>query len=497
MGLALGQLGLEKDGFYDKFSLLRDRVPEWNPGTWTSIRQLHQSRNLVQHQGVLPAGREISGWAAHSQRFIESLVAAVFDVELRDVLVAETVERDEVRQLLVQAERALEQEDAANSFAASVTAFDTARQMWQGQRVEALGSLMLPYTNTLFGGPETDPVSASLIRFEELFEIQTFAPDVAEYHWLVIRRREHSDQVATSLNDARRGFYFVVAWVLRWEAFSARHEERRYPDLPAPYEPPVTGADAPVIYDVEVEKLHHIGTWLDDPTLENVRYSVKLALADIPDVERELWANEVSEVLNGIISERGTDSASAGYVDARGIVRIHGATARANGPEIVGWLSEGLTEGDRRYRERLAEKQAIAARLPRLRERLATAINAVDAADIVGEVISEEQEEGTRLGVHLRIDDSSDPLLPQVLQNAVIAVLAGRSDVHYFHSTLWFGLEHEPFDAATLVAASAAIYREQAKARDAGLAAVENCRSQLEAELRERALTSRSPTQSA
>src|SRR5260370_21659054 len=73
MGLALGQLGLEKDGFYDKFSLLRDRVPEWSPGTWTSIRQLHESRNLVQHQGVLPAGREISGWAAHSQRFIESL----------------------------------------------------------------------------------------------------------------------------------------------------------------------------------------------------------------------------------------------------------------------------------------------------------------------------------------------------------------------------------------------------------------------------------------
>jgi hypothetical protein len=57
-----------------------------------------------------------------------------------------------------------------------------------------------------------------------------------------------------------------------------------------------------VLYDASVERLHQIGGWLDDPTLENIRYTVTLVLADVPTQQPDLWADQVGDVLNEIRS---------------------------------------------------------------------------------------------------------------------------------------------------------------------------------------------------
>jgi hypothetical protein len=491
MGISLGHLGkpIPRE-FRQKFNELQVGLPAWTADAWAAVVQLHEARNQAQHHGTVSDAAYVPAWAAQAQRFIESLVEAAFGAELRDVLVAESVETEDVRLLLVESERALDQQDAAAAFAAAVTGFDAAREAWRGQRAEAIGQLRLQATGLgHLSGIETDPTNLSLLRFEDLLEMQPFAPDIAEYHWLVARRGEVDKGIAPTPEVARRAFLFALAWVLRWEAFAARYEARRYPPPPPPYEPPVTGADHPVLHGADVELLHHIGGWLDDPTLENVRYSIKLTLADIPEYERELWAQQVGDVLNEAIAERGMELASSASVDAGGIVRLHGVTAKPTGTEIREWLSESLDEGERRYRWKIAEQQELASRLPALHEQLAEALKVVKTGDIAGAAISEEREDGsTLIGVPLQIDDAADPMLQHVLQQAVIDVLSGRSDVQYFHSTLWFQLDHDANAAAALVAAAVTAYRDQAATRASGVAAVKAHRQALEVELRQGAV---------
>jgi hypothetical protein len=103
------------------------------------------------------------------------------------VLVSEAVAHDEIRRALVEAERALLQEDADAAFAAAVGAFDIARKEWQSQRLEMIG----PVSLQCYAGlsrltiEQTDPVNRSLLRFEDLLEVAPLAPDIAEYHWLL------------------------------------------------------------------------------------------------------------------------------------------------------------------------------------------------------------------------------------------------------------------------------------------------------------------------
>lgn len=306
MGISLGYLGkpIPRE-FRRKFDELEKALPAWTTDTWASVAQLHEARNQAQHHGTVADASYLPSWAAQAQRLIASLVKAAFHVELRDVLVADSIANENVRRPLIEAEGALEQEDAASALTATLAGFDVARKAWRGQRADAIGDLRLQSTGlSHLSGIETDPTNLSLIRFEDLLEVQPFAPDIAEYHWLVARRAEVEQALAPSLDVARRAFLFVVAWVLRWEAFAARYEARRFPPPPRQYEPPVTGAGHPVLYDADVERLHQIGDWLDDPTLENIRYSVRLLLADVPTEQPELWAQQAGDVLNESCARR-------------------------------------------------------------------------------------------------------------------------------------------------------------------------------------------------
>jgi hypothetical protein len=147
MALALGHYGLRIDErFNQKYSDLHTCLLEWQPDTWTSIRQLHEARNLAQHHGALADPSLMPTWAAQTQRFVNSLVSVAFEVELRSVLVAESIKDDGIRRLLVGAERALIDEDATTAFEAAIAAFDIGREIWQEQRYEAIDRVSLQYT---------------------------------------------------------------------------------------------------------------------------------------------------------------------------------------------------------------------------------------------------------------------------------------------------------------------------------------------------------------
>jgi hypothetical protein len=492
MSVALGHLGQQIERqFPQKFDALKKARPEWKPDTWSSVMQLHRARNDAQHHGTVAAASYMPSWAAQAQRFIDSLVQVTFEVELRTILVADAVESEDVRRLLVEAEKALEQQDASAAFDAAVAGFDFARGAWRGQRSEAIGRLTLAYSGlSQLGGAETDPTNVSLLRFEDLLEVQPFAPDVAEYHWLLARRGEAKEKLAPSLDVAQRAFLFVLAWVLRWEAFAARYEARRYPPPAPPYEPPVTGADHPVIYDTVVETQHHVGDLLDQPTLENVRYTVRVTLADIPDGERELWAQQVGDVLNERIAERGFDHVGAANVNAGGVVRFHGVSSQVTGDEIQAWIARALSEGDRRYRQKLSERQERAARLPSLRARFEEAMKSVEADQLVIGVTSDERDDGSFwVGVQFRRDET-DPMLGHIFDGVAQSARSGRASVDYFDTALWFQTDFDPTEAAALIETIIVGYREQAATRQRGLAEVEARRGALEAELRNKTTAS-------
>jgi hypothetical protein len=490
MGIALGHRGQPiPRTFPQKFEALRAELDDWRPDAWASVLQLHEARNQVQHQGTVPDLRIMPSWAAQAQRFIDSLVAAAFDVELPSVLLADSIESEEVHHALVEAEQALLQQDAAAAFEAAIAGFDTAREAWRGQRAEAIGLLRLQYSglSRLGSTIETDPTNLSLLRFEDLLEVQPFAPDIGEYHWLLARRAEAEENIAATIDVAQRTFLFVTAWVLRWEAFAARYEARQFPPPPPPYEPPVTGAERPVIFDADVELQHHVGNWLDTPTLENVRYSITVWLADLPDVDRDLWATQVGDVLNELIAERGFDHVGAANINAGGIVRFHAVSAEVTSDEVFAWIDQGLVEGEKRYRQKISERENREGQLPGVRESFANAVGPIETGDLLLGVVSEEREDGSVwIGVQLRRDED-DVMLGHLLDNVVQSARSGRPGIDYHDTTLWFDTGFDPKETAGLIETIAAAYREQASERRRSAAAVEDRRLALESELLSRA----------
>jgi hypothetical protein len=487
MGIALGHRGKSiPRQFPQKFDALQDALGDWQPDSWAAVLQLHEARNQAQHHGTVPDASNMPTWAAQGQRFIDSLVAAVFNVDLSTVLLAEAVEIEDVRSLLVEAEQATQQQDAAAAFQAAIAGFDAAREAWRGQRADAIGHIRLQYSGLshLVGGVETDPINLSLLRFEDLLEVQPFAQDIGEYHWLIARRSEVEQKIVPTLEVAQRAFRFVVAWVLRWEAFAARYSARQYPPPPPPYEPPVTGGDRPVVFDAIVDLQHQVGNWIDQPSIDTIRYAVRMTLADLPDGDRERWARRVGDVLNELIAARGFDHVGSANIDDRGIVRFHAVSAHVSGAEIHAWIDQALVEGEKRYQAEMSEHQQREESLPDLMSGFQAAVGAADTDQLVARLTSLQRDDGSVwIGVHLRRDEH-DPMLGHLLDNVVQAVRSGRSGVDYSDTTIWFEGGFDPGEARRVLEGIAANYAEQAATRRRVLVEIEARRHALESELR-------------
>lgn len=230
---------------------------------------------------------------------------------------------------------------------------------------------------------------------------------------------------------------------------------------------------------------------LDAPALENARYSITVTLADLPDVDRDLWAKEVGDVLNELIAQRGFDHVGAANISAGRVVRFHAVGADVTSDEIFAWIDIALVAGQTRYWERLNERERREAQLPDLRESLANGIGAIEAGDLVLGIASEERESGSVwVGAQLRRDED-DPMLGHLLDIVVQSERSGRTGVDYHDTTVWFDAGTDPAESAALIEAIAAAYRQQALECGRTSAEVEGRRLVLQAELLSRAVKNR------
>jgi hypothetical protein len=99
MGLASAHLGLPHDrDFHRNLNRLSTHLAtDWSKSSWKGVQELHGMRTESQHRGTRADADQIPRWATESERFIASLVAAVFNVELQAVFNAHAVETPSVR----------------------------------------------------------------------------------------------------------------------------------------------------------------------------------------------------------------------------------------------------------------------------------------------------------------------------------------------------------------------------------------------------------------
>jgi hypothetical protein len=475
-------LGVEKSFPTTLNRLVADRGAGWFAPGRAGVEQLHAARNAAQHQGVLIAEGQLSTWAADAQRFVESLVAAVFKVELDEVLLAEAVAHPEIRVHLVDAETHLDAGDPSTSFASVINAFELGRRQWRGQREQGFGSLPLVASKYPMGDPLIDPVNRALVRTEEIAEVTPFSLDIAEYHWFVVRRAEHLDDFSCTEADAWRALRFVLTWILRWEAFSARFDDRRLrPPAPA-YKPPRAGQGRPSVYSATIEQRAHAGGVYEDASITDTNWSVRVVIADPPAQYADWWAEELRSELIDEAKRIGVD---VGAVTQSGIVHLYAIPATVDGGAIVDAVDHALRAADERLVARVAAHAVIEGKLGEMRDDLAELVNnvTVDGEPFVVSSVMTVGSDPARIGLMLRRSDD-DPILGHLLDEVVSQARAGVAGVHDYHSaTVWVEPDVDPELIRTLIAEIAEVYGERATARRVGLASVEERDAQLRREL--------------
>jgi len=231
--------------------------------------ELHRARNTVQHVGVLPSGSFLGRWSAELERFVRSLIAVAFGVELNEVYAASTVVNDELRTKLIESESLLEAGDAAASFAHAWDAFGLAR------RAHAGGRGFVARTDI----PELDAVRGAVDALRDRMSLAAYATDISEWDWMEAQHQESGHGTPPTLVDARRALVFVLSWVQRYEAAEARYPAERWAQWRADQRAPVTGlpGDGPRVLHVTLDKSvsgHSRRTWTAQ-------------LADVPEPEDE------------------------------------------------------------------------------------------------------------------------------------------------------------------------------------------------------------------
>ena len=191
----------------------------WPGDRWLAVRQLHRVRNIAQHEGVPADPDMLAGWAAATQQFVRSVVAAVFDVDLDEVTLADAIQAEDVAAHVRDAEVALAAGDAQRAVEAAKAAFDLARQRWLGLRPGR--DIARPPIRWVTGerGSGDRWIEGAIQSLADASAVGVFAADPAEYLWF--RSVALDRDVPPNLDEAYRAVGFVFWWVVRWDAFQA------------------------------------------------------------------------------------------------------------------------------------------------------------------------------------------------------------------------------------------------------------------------------------
>jgi hypothetical protein len=368
MMLAVGERGGNPGkSFHGNFEFLKNALGGWPADGWSGVNRLHGTRTEAQHRGTVPDPVEFSRWSADTERFVNSLVAAVFNVDLQTVATGQAVETDAVREHLERAAAELADENFNASYSASMDALKEARQRWNAERSDALGP-------TAHAPPSMQSitekhVSQAVARMEELGAIQPFAPDLGEYIWLRKLGQLAWRGGPVTRDDAERAFAFVVGWTLRWEAFSHRYAKDRW-DERFRGKKPETTTDADAKPSVRV--LNAVPQGGSRPG-EGMATWVSFKVVDIPDDGAQFWLQELNAQLSAQAqtAELGARLLSA---DNAGIVGAHRVGDEAEAKRIATAIEAAVNLAHDRWQTSLSEVEASYMDLEAIEARFAAAV---------------------------------------------------------------------------------------------------------------------------
>jgi hypothetical protein len=290
IGLCIQHLGVvvkRGAGVPVRLDRLIDHLKITPPGA-QGYRELHRVRNLVQHEGVLPAPEQVPRWLTETEQLTDALVNASFGVDLGTVGSAAGVRDPDLRRPLEEVEIAFEQGESQRSFDLSWRVLEMARRQLR-QATD------LHFSSALSGGSQAlaqidhrlGQFGSEIETLAGQVEMATFTSEPGEWLWFRQRQSEQFRGLPPSIADAGRAFVFVLSCVLEFESYIARHGIDRWERWRAEHRPPMTGLPGgPHIQSVEIG---------DSPSahggkVEGLRQWI-FQLTDVPDTEPAFdWA---------------------------------------------------------------------------------------------------------------------------------------------------------------------------------------------------------------
>jgi hypothetical protein len=328
------------------------------PAGTKGYSELHKMRNLVQHEGVLPAPEELPRWLTETEQLADALIAATFGVSLNEVGSAAAVQDEELRPLLEEAEAALEGGEPENSFDASWQALDLARRLFR-QRTglhQTAPSIGTSYQSLMRQDKDLGALLTEVRKLAEQVELSAFTAEPGEWLWFKQRQGERFRGLPPSLPDASRAFVFALSWILWFESYIARHGVDRWDRWREEQRAPSTGLPGgPHIRDVKLGNRPSAS----GGRVEGLRNWI-FELTDVPETQPSFdWA------VHAVVSEIEDSSLTNAWLDESGQLSIScpqtddAATVRASVLELLSAakvkLSQRATEDaeDDRVRERI------------------------------------------------------------------------------------------------------------------------------------------------
>jgi hypothetical protein len=292
LSLAFRKVPQPKGGFPDLISGLDEELgAAWSPPGRRDVLDMHSARNRAQHGGVLPDPALSPRWRDAVDVFIRSLVHAVYEVDLDDVLLAAAVIDPRLRSDMERVELLLADGDHKGAFGAAVALLGRARSRWRDQQQDAYG--WMPVADD--SDPLPDMLDAAH-RGTDYADVGVFADDLGEYHWLLATRQQAAQGIALTHDDARRAALFVYHWLLRWQHFDAHYPRDRWRAAYAELAPPVTidgeGRPEPArVMAIDfAQRLELAGRYWR---------RIDVVVANIPERGRGDWGNDMAGALAG------------------------------------------------------------------------------------------------------------------------------------------------------------------------------------------------------
>jgi len=355
VGLCVHKLGLstkQTDGVPQMLNRIQGKLRKPITGA-QGYRELHRMRNLVQHEGVLPAADQLPRWLAETESMCAHLIEACFKVSLNETGSSDGVADPELRAQLKSAEIDLDKGAAQSSFESSWQALDLARRKLQSQthtqpaRPPMLGALG---GSTRSVGELYDRVNA----ISEQLELYAFTADPGDWLWFRDRHMEAFNGPPPDLDDAARAFVFVLGWVLSFEAYLARHGPDRWERWRESQRSPQTGIpNGPHVRGVALGEKR-----VSRRTDEEDEIEWLLELTDVPEGTHPDFAWALNEVARRMAE---TGVARTAVLYGGGHMSVF-APDSASGAEIARWV-RGLLPAAKAELEARLEADAAGAAL--------------------------------------------------------------------------------------------------------------------------------------